>query len=110
MFICSKLSALSSKTAPTTDRPRSVRAPTKADDIRDHVLQLEGPEGAAHAPKAALHLVRHAHGAVGTHLLVYARQVRVGQEDLGEGRARRTSAVAAKPTTTATCHQRRRAS
>lgn len=41
---------------------------TKRDDVGHDALQLESPEGAAHAPKAALHLVRHAHRACCAHL------------------------------------------
>lgn len=46
---------------------------TKRHNVGGHALQLKGPEGAAHAPKAALHLVRHAHRARSAHLWHRAR-------------------------------------
>ncbi len=56
-------------------------------DVRLHALRLEGPEGGAAAPEAALHLVGDAQHAGGTELRVQVLRGAGGWEGQG-GRTR----------------------
>lgn len=80
--------ALPPCSAPPAVQPRL----TKRDDVGHHALQLKGPEGAADAPKAALHLVRHAHRPRSAHFAVHPSQVSLRQEHLGDEQHRGTRA------------------